>query len=332
MNEIVVKIFKYVISAALAAVLLWFSFRGVSWNDFVGALRSCRWEYVLLSMATGLLSFYVRALRWRLVLLPVDPKVKRKTCFNAVNISYVANMVLPRVGEFVRCAYVTADSSKNEKGEKLASYDKVLGTVVVDRSSDILMMVILLVPCIILGWNRFGAFFAEKIFGPMAAGFNLWYILVIVAVIAAGAFVVSRVKAFSGFASGVWNGFKACFRMEHTGLFIFYSFSLWGLYWFMSLAIFWAVSDISPEVLGAVDGLDIFFLMIVGALSSLVPVPGGFGAFHYLLSLALTTVYGVPAHIAIVFATLSHESQALIQGSAGFVSYIWETLRVRSSK
>ena len=46
MNEIVVKIFKYVISAAIAVVLLWFSFRGVSWNDFVGALRSCRWEYV----------------------------------------------------------------------------------------------------------------------------------------------------------------------------------------------------------------------------------------------------------------------------------------------
>ncbi|MCR5003667.1 MAG: flippase-like domain-containing protein [Bacteroidales bacterium] len=325
MNEKVSKFLKYILSVAVAAVLLWFSFREVEWKEFWNALSRCRWEFVLMSMAFGLCSFFIRALRWRLILLPIDPKTKRITCFNAVNISYVANMVLPRVGELVRCGYITADSSKNEKGEKLASYDKVLGTVVVDRSSDVLMMLLLFIPFSIIGWSRFGSFFMEKIVTPVAAGFNFWYLLAIVALIAAAVFAVKKVKFFGG----VWNGFKACFHMDQVWLFIFYSFLLWTLYWLMSMSILWAVQGISPELLGGIDGLDIFFLMIVGSLSSLVPVPGGFGAFHYLLCLALTTVYGIPPHIAIVFATLSHESQVVIQAIAGFVSYVWESVRSR---
>lgn len=75
------------------------------------------------------------------------------------------------------------------------------------------------------------------------------------------------------------------------------------------------------------DLVDAFFLMVVGSVSSLVPVPGGFGAYHYLLSLALSTVYGIPMATGLIFATLSHESQALIQIICGAGSYIAETFR-----
>lgn len=50
-----------------------------------------------------------------------------------------------------------------------------------------------------------------------------------------------------------------------------------------------AVSRLSE--LGTSDAL---FLMLVGSLSSLVPVPGGFGAFHYIVATALASVYGIP--------------------------------------
>ena len=45
---------KYILSLAAAALLIWFSFRGVDWKEFLNGLRSCRWEMVLLSMAAGL--------------------------------------------------------------------------------------------------------------------------------------------------------------------------------------------------------------------------------------------------------------------------------------
>ena len=88
---------------------------------------------------------------------------------------------------------------------------------------------------------------------------------------------------------------------------------------------------------GAIAGLsslgpmDALFLMLVGSLSSLVPVPGGFGAFQYLVALALSTVYGIPFGVGIIFATLSHESQTLTMIVCGTASYIDETLQGRKA-
>lgn len=92
------NILKYGVSIALAAALLYFSFRGVGWTDFMEGIKACRWEFVILSMLFGLLAFFLRALRWRELLLPIDRETSRLTCFNAVNISYLVNLVLPRVG------------------------------------------------------------------------------------------------------------------------------------------------------------------------------------------------------------------------------------------
>ena len=69
MDKKITKILKYLLSALLAAILLYFSFREVEWADFVEGLKGCRWEYIALSMAAGAFAFWLRALRWRKLLL-----------------------------------------------------------------------------------------------------------------------------------------------------------------------------------------------------------------------------------------------------------------------
>ena len=96
------KLIKYILSIGAAVILLYFSFRGVNWNDFMESLRNCRWGWIGVAMLAGVISFWLRALRWRELLLPIDPDTTRKATFNAINIGYLANLVLPRIGEFVR--------------------------------------------------------------------------------------------------------------------------------------------------------------------------------------------------------------------------------------
>lgn len=157
MNKKVGNILKYGISALLAAALLYFAFRGVNWTDFWSALKACRWEYVILSMLFGLLAFLCRATRWRELILPFDSSTTLRTCFNAVNISYVVNMALPRVGEVLRCGYITRHSTKetDEDGEdrRKASFDKVLGTAALERSVDIVVLLGLLVIFLLFTWE-----------------------------------------------------------------------------------------------------------------------------------------------------------------------------------
>jgi uncharacterized membrane protein YbhN (UPF0104 family) len=335
MNANIKKTIKYILSALLAAVLLWFSFREVQWADFIEGLKGCRWEFVLLSMAAGAFAFWLRALRWRQLLLPVDDSISRTTTFNGINIGNISNFLFPRIGEFVRCGVITrrsvaADPSQPE--HKKASYDKVLGTVVLERGWELLVMLMLLVVVLIGGADRFGAFFMERIWEPMSQRFDsaVWWLAG--ALLVAGCatlYALWRFRESNGLCAKVWGivrgvgqGFATCFHMKRKWLFFAYTALIWMTYWFMAASTVWAA-----PFLDGLDLIDALFLSLVGGLGFAVPVPGGIGAFHFIISLALSAMYGVPVELGVVYATLSHTSQAITQIVFGVGSYSYETLK-----
>lgn len=55
------KILKVLLLVTLALVLLYFSFRGIHWDEFVEGLRTADYFWILMSMLVGAFSFYVRA-------------------------------------------------------------------------------------------------------------------------------------------------------------------------------------------------------------------------------------------------------------------------------
>ena len=73
--------------------------------------------------------------------------------------------------------------------------------------------------------------------------------------------------------------------------------------------------------------MDALFLSLVGGLGFAVPVPGGIGAFHYIISLALCVVFGVDMEVGAIYATLAHTSQAITQILFGAGSYAYEALK-----
>ena len=336
MKKNIRNILKYTLSLVLAAVLLWFCFREVNWQDFLESLKGCRWEWVMLSILAGVLSNWFRAERWREILLPLDAGTSRRSVFNSVNIAYLANFIFPRIGEFVRCGVVSRDSAVrgDRKDGQGLGYDKVLGTVVTERSIDLLMMFGILVGFLCLKWNEFGAFFIDNIWLPVSGrlNLNLWWIAVIL--LAAVGLCVAFVVFFRDrnvIASKLWSilkgvgeGLVSCFRMKNAWKFILHSVLIWLMYFLMSYTSMRAVPLL--DSLGLPDAM---FLMLVGSLGWLVPVPGGFGAFHYIVALALSTVYSLPFELGIIFATISHESQSIMMALTGLASYADEIFRHR---
>ena len=326
---------KYAVSASLAFVLLYFSFRDVEWADFMEGLKSCRWEFILLSMAAGSFAFWLRAVRWRKLLLPIDGSITRMTAFNGINIGNISNFVFPRIGEFIRCGVITRRSepvSPDDPEHKKASYDKVLGTVVLERSWELLVMLLLLAVVVVGGFNRFGGFFVEQIWTPMAQrlDFSIWWIVAVLAVAGvAGCFALWRYRDTNPVFSKVWGifrgilqGFSSCLKMDRKWMFFAYTLFIWMIYWLMAATTVWAAPFL--DHLTMVDAL---FLSLVGGLGFAVPVPGGIGAFHFIISLALMGVYDVPMETGIVYATLSHTSQAVTQIIFGLISYTYEAIR-----
>lgn len=329
------KALKYLASAAFAVLLLWFSFRDVEWAGFMQVLKACRWEFVALSMAAGSFAFWLRGVRWRQLLLPIDDSISRITTFNGINIGNVSNFIFPRIGEFVRCGVITrrsAPADPSHPDHRKASYDKVLGTVVLERGWELLVMLLLLVVVVVGGFDRFGNFFVEQIWTPMSSrlDFSIWWIVAVLCLAAvAGVWALWRYRDSNGFCSKVWGifrglgqGFSSCLRMEKKWMFFAYTAFIWVMYWLMAASTMWAA-----PFLDGLDLIDALFLSLVGGLGFAVPVPGGIGAFHFIISLALSAVYGIPMETGIIYATLSHTSQAITQIFFGLGSYAYESLK-----
>ena len=326
MKNALTKASKYILSLSIAVIMLWFSFRDVEWSDFISGVKSCRWEFIILSMIAGAFAFWLRALRWRQLLLPIDPSVRRITTFNGVNIGNISNFVFPRIGEFVRCGVIVRRS--RDKG---VTYDKVLGTVVLERGWELLVMLLMLVIVILGGFERFGTFFMEQIWQPLSSStdINLWWIVIVLGMVGAAiAYLIWRYRETNTVCAKVWavvkglgQGFSSCLRMDKKWLFFAYTALIWMTYWFMASCTMWAA-----PFLDGLDMIDALFLSLVGGLGFAVPVPGGIGAFHFVIGLALSVVYGVPMETGIIYATLSHTSQAITQIIFGLGSYACETL------
>ena len=317
MKERTGKLLKYSASAAIAVLLLWVSFKEVEWKDFFSLLKECRWGLVLLSMLAGYLAIIVRSVRWRMLLHPMDANLTSLQCYDGVNVGRLSDLLVPHMGEFVRCAVVS---------RRHLTYDKVLGTVLVERSWDILSLIALVVAFLLTASSRFTTFFTEDILTPVSGklSFSIWWLLALVAVLIAllFLFIYKTRERFGicgkvcGFFGGLWEGIKTCLKMKRKGVFFLYTILLWMLFLMTSYLVI--ISLPQSAGMGLSDAL---FLMLVGSFAAIVPVPGGFGAFHYVISLALSTIYGVPWAAGIVFATLSHESQAIMSIVAGLASY-----------
>ena len=328
MKDTLKKVIKYIISVTLAVVLLWVSFREVNWADFMSGVKECRWIWVVVSMLAGAFAFWLRAIRWRQLLLPLDDSITRTTTFNGINIGNISNFLFPRIGEFVRCGVIVRHSKRS------ASYEKVLGTVVLERGWELLVMLILLAVVLVAGFDRFGSFFVERIWEPMAQKFDvgIWWMLLVVCVIGAGALALFwRLRNSNAFCAKIWGvfkglaqGFSTCFKMERKWLFFAYTAFIWMTYWFMAYAIVKAA-----PFLDNLDLIDALFLSLVGGLGFAVPVPGGIGAFHFIISMTLSVMYGVPVELGVVYATLSHTSQAITQIVFGLISYAHEAVSMK---
>ena len=108
-------------------------YRDFDWNGLWDALNDgMNWTWMWLSMPFGVLAQILRAARWRQALEPLDERPRLSSCVHAVFLSYASSLVVPRVGEVLRCGVL-----KKYDG---TSFTKSLGTVVTERMVDSLLM------------------------------------------------------------------------------------------------------------------------------------------------------------------------------------------------
>lgn len=324
MNKKLVNILKYLLSFGLAGLLVWLAFRGIDWHEFFVGLKATRWGWIALYLVVGYLALVFRALRWTQLVHPLDNDLHYGKVWDANNIGGMASIALPGSGDLVRTALLTT--------AKLP-YQTVFGTVMMERAWDILAIVLMFVCSLVFAWGRFGGFFVDNIWHPLTShAIIIWALVLIVVAVTVFIVLVRKLRdkskffcRLNGILEGFLTGFKTFAQVKNKFLFLIYSVLIWVMYMLMSYFVLKAIPQLSGAQLS--DGL---FVASLGNVASLVPVPGGIGAYHYLLKVSLMGLYGTTEEIGLLFATLCHELHAVLVIVLGVWSYIFRIVILKN--
>jgi len=238
---------------------------------------------------------------------PLDEHPKNINIFHAINVGYLANFVFPRIGEITRCGILNRTDR--------ISVSKLFGTVIVERAFDLLMSVLMLVLILLLRFDVVGNFIVNDIFRPamnrMPGVARLEWIVGIFVLLMVAFFIfyklfkkqlskISALRKLRDLMRGVFKGIASAYRIRNFPWFIALNFLIFVMYFMQTYVMFFALESTSN--LGIGDGL---FVLVLSALAIIIPVQGGIGAYHYIVSLGLT-IFGLTKEEGMAYATITH--------------------------
>ncbi len=317
------KFLKIGVPLVLAAGILWWMYRGIRWEELVDALsQKMSWTWMLLSLPFGILAQVLRAVRWRQVLAPAGEKPRLSTCVHAVFLSYASSLVVPRVGEVLRCGVLKRYEGTN--------FTCLVGTVVTERIIDTLLILVLSLLTFLTQIPVFLDFFQQTgvSMGGLLGQFSLagWIVTAVCGLLALVCIVlVSRrfriLSRTTSVLSDLKNGLLSVREVENPLLFIVYSVGIWVSY-FLHFYLTFFCFDFTAG-LGLLAALVAF---VVGTFAVLVPTPNGAGSWHFAVKTVLV-LYGVGQTDAALFVLIVHTLQTLLVALLGVWSSVALALR-----
>jgi len=295
---------KTVVGLAVTFFLLWWVTRGVDFSEVWYNIRQANMWLLFAAVFVATFGFFIRALRWKILLAPVKPDTSLRSRFAGVSIGFMANNILPaRVGEFAR-AYAF---SRLEPVSASAAF----GSLVVERVLDgVVLLGFLVLPVMTPGFPSNGALsqgagaLALKSAVVMVGAFMVALLLM---AIWPRSFVraVERVAVFlpRTLARPIVGALEAF--MDSIAILRNPRLLLLGFVWTLG---FWAWHGVSFWLGMLAFGIDtgfvsaIFTEAVVGFGVALPAAPGFFGTFHASAEFALSSVYGVDTAQSLAFA------------------------------
>lgn len=297
---------KLWIGVGISAFFLFLLFRKIDPHELAAAFRSMDWRYLIPAVALTFVSYFVRAVRWKYLLLPLK-RTTMGNLFPATVIGYMANNLLPaRLGEFVR-AYVLGKREGIETGA-------VFATLVVDRLWDGFTVLLLLLATLFSLHLPPGM---EKVQQAMHTG-GYVTLLLYLGVIAFLVLLKRRTVMTIGLVGKVMRPFPVSLQekvVRLLGAFIQGVRLPAGAANLAALCVtslvVWATATWPIELLLTAFGIDLpvsgsMFIMVFLVFAVMVPAsPGYVGTYHYACVTALAA-FNIPSERALSVALVIH--------------------------
>ena len=321
-------IFRTALPLLLGGAILYWMYRGMDFGRMWRFMKEeMNWTWMLLSLPFGVAAQVFRALRWRQMLEPMGERSRLGVRINSIFLSYASSLVVPRVGEFVRCGVL--------KRYDNVSFSKALGTVFTERVIDTLIIALLSLAAIFAAMPVFSHFFSQT--GTSLGGFFArfttagWLVTLGCALVAVAflAWFIRRMAIFDRVKEtlhNLWTGVISVRNVRSIGLFAFYSLAIW-LSYFLHYYLTFFCFDFAAG-LGMQCALVTF---VVGSIAVIVPTPNGAGPWHFAVKTMLI-LYGIADEQALYFVLIVHTLQTLLVALLGVGAWMAMPRRESSGK
>jgi len=332
MNKATGYTIKVVLPLLLSGGILYWMYRDFDFESVREVMvDGMSWTWMLLSFPFGIMAQVLRGWRWRQTLEPIacsgnlfsrseeGGSVRSSICVNAVMLSYAASLVIPRVGEFTRCAVM-------KRWEGL-SFTKALGTVVTERAVDTLVVMAYSGLVLLIEMSVFGTFFRKTgtSMDNILSGFSLTgYAVTAVCAVAALTLIHLLMRRLSIYNKvkatfkGIWEGVLSLRGVRRPWTYAAASVGIWVCY-FLHFYLTFFCFDFTAG-LGTGCALVCF---VVANFAVIVPTPNGAGPWHFAIKTMLM-LYGVAESQALSFVLIVHTVQTALVALLG----VWAWVRL----
>ena len=317
-------VLKYALLLGISGALMWYAVRGQDLSRIGHYIRTANYFWLGLSLVLSALGYFSRAYRWQMQLEASQTPATYWQTYHAMMVGYLANLVLPRAGEVIRCSVLRRTSG--------VPVQVALGTVVTERVIDVLVLLGLLTATLALDFHTFWTFANDKLFGGKidALARNRTPLLLaaigaLVLLAAAGYTLFRNLERLRQhalfnkaivFVKGLLAGVFSVVRLKHKWLFLFHTAFTWGVYYLVGYLAFLCF----PETQG-LDTKVALAVLTFGTFGMAAPVAGGIGPFHVLVQ-GVLIVYGLSKETGIAYALVLHGAQTLLVVLLGGISFV----------
>jgi len=315
-------VIQYVFFLLIGLVLLWLVFRKIDVSEVVAEIRAAKYVWLLFSIILGIFSHIARAMRWNILIRSLGYKTDTPTTFYAVMTGYLANMAFPRLGEVTRCGVLSK--------KKSIPFTTLFGTVISERLFDTIILALIILLVIFFQLNLVSGFVDKYIvsyFSGMANRDNLYLAILVLFALIVVPLILFRIffnrirnmhiyNKVRDFLKGLLDGIKTIMHMKHKWSFMGLTVLIWLLYTLMTYTAFFAL-----EATSGLDFIDAITVMALGSLGMVAPVPGGIGAYQFVVKAILTEIYLVQSEPAVSYSIILWAAQSAMIIVVGAISY-----------
>ncbi len=322
MRKRIISALQYLFFLLIGLALLWLVFRKLDLEKVMEEIRNAHYQWLFLSFFFGILSHIARAKRWNILIRSMGYQTSATTTFYAVMIGYLANSAFPRLGEVTRCGVLAKKTD--------TPFNALFGTVISERIFDLIILILIILSVILfqldLLKNFVDKYFIESLSGMMETriilyGIAAFFIIVILPIILFRIYIhrIRQLRIYqrlSVFLKGLLDGVRTIGRIKEKWAFLLWTAVIWTFYILMTYVAFFALDATSH--LNFLDGMT---LMALGSVGIVAPVPGGIGAYQFVVKAILVEIYHVASEPAASFSIILWSTQMVLILSAGVFSY-----------